>query len=255
MRIVYGRHPVEALLEARPRDVRRLCVSAEADRLPAIARAREARIAVEVLPKDRLEALAQSANHQNMVAETAEFQYADLDAVLPANGAALVLALDSVQDPHNLGALIRSAECFGATGIVIPQDRAAAVTGVVEKASAGAVERMPIARVVNLARALEELKERGLWVTGLAGEGEDLLPRVDFTGPTVLVVGSEGTGLRPVIRKVCDRLARIPLTGRTPSLNASVAGAVALYEAAAQRARLGAGQGPKTSPSVGPETT
>lgn len=205
--------------------------------MPSVARARAAGVRVEIQSRDQVEALARSAQHQNIVAEAEEFEYADLDAVVPAEGDALVLALDSVQDPHNLGALVRSAECFGATGVIIPQDRAAMVTGAAEKASAGAVARIPIARVVNLTRALEELKERNLWITGLAGEGTDLLPQVDLTGPTVIVVGSEGTGLRPLIRKTCDRLARIPTLGRTPSLNASVAGAVALYEAATQRAK------------------
>jgi 23S rRNA (guanosine2251-2'-O)-methyltransferase len=237
VRIVYGRHPVEALLDSKPKGVRRLCITREADTLPSVVRARVAGIKVDVLSKDQLEALAKSAQHQNLVAEAEEFEYAELDAVIPAEGDALVLALDSVQDPHNLGALVRSAECFGATGVVIPQDRAAMVTGAAEKASAGAVARLPIARVVNLARALEELKERNLWITGLAGEGTDVISQVDLTGPTVIVVGSEGTGLRPLIRKTCDRLAKIPTAGKTPSLNASVAGGVALYEAASQRAR------------------
>lgn len=228
---------MEALLEARPKTVRRLCITPEAQGAPSVLQAREAGIRIETLPKAKLEELARSAYHQNFVAEAEEFAYAELSDVLPEDRAALVLVLDSVQDPHNLGALVRSAECFGATGVVIPQDRAAAVTGVVEKASAGATERLPIARVVNLTRALEELKERNVWVTGLAGEGTDLISAVDLTDPCALVIGSEGTGLRPNIRKACDRLARIPIGGRTPSLNASVAGAIALYEAASQRQR------------------
>ncbi len=224
-------------MEARPETVRRLCVTTEAASIPSVAQARQAGVRVEVLPKAKLEELARSANHQNLVAEAAEFADADLQDVLPDGRVPLVLVLDSVQDPHNLGALIRSAECFGATGVVIPQDRAAAVTGVVEKSSAGATERLPVARVVNLARALDELKERGVWVTGLAGEGTDLIGAVDLTDPSALVIGAEGSGLRPNIRKACDRLARIPMSGRTPSLNASVAGALALYEASTQRQR------------------
>lgn len=235
MRIVSGRHSVEALFAERPQDVRRLWVAAESEPLPQSLR--QAGVRAEVLPRDRLEALAKNPLHQGIVAEAADYPYAHLEDVVPAHGAALILALDSVQDPHNLGALVRSAECFGATGVLIPQDRAASVTGTVERASAGAVERLPVARVVNLARALEALKERGVWVTGLAGEGEDVLGAVDLVGPVALVIGAEGTGLRPVIRKACDRLARIPLLGRTGSLNASVAGGVALYEAAVQRAR------------------
>lgn len=236
MRIVYGRHPVEALLEVRPGDVRRLYVADGADE-PAVRLAERAKVPVERAPKSKLEGLAKTQYHQNLVAEAAEFPYADLDAVLPDGRPALVLALDSVQDPHNLGALVRSAECFGATGVVVPQDRAALVTATAGKSSAGALERVPLAKVVNLVRALELLKERGLWVTGLAGEGGEALGGIDFTGPTVLVVGAEGEGLRPLVRRTCDRLASIPMVGRTGSLNASVAGGVALYEAFQQRTR------------------
>lgn len=234
MRQVYGRHPVEALLEVRPRDIRKLYFAGESD---VVRQARAAGVAVEGVAKDRLEALAHSPNHQGLVAEAADFPYASLDAVIPADGTpALVLALDSIQDPHNLGALVRSAECFGVTGVVFPQDRAALVTATAGKASAGAIERLPIAKVVNLARALEELKDRGLWVTGLAGEeGAESLESIDFTGPSVIVVGAEGEGLRPGIRKACDRVGAISMTGRTGSLNASVAGGVALHTAALAR--------------------
>jgi 23S rRNA (guanosine2251-2'-O)-methyltransferase len=236
MRYLYGRHPVEALLELRPRSIARLLVGPEAERGPVAALAQAAGVRLERASKDKLAELARSQHHQGLVAEAEEFAYAELDAVLPRSGAALVLALDSVQDPHNLGALIRSAECFGATGVLIPQDRAASVTATAVQSSAGAAERLPVARVVNLVRALEELKERGCWATGLAGEAtEELGARVDLAAPTVLVVGSEGGGLRPLVRRACDRLVRIPMSGRTGSLNASVAGAIALFEAARQR--------------------
>jgi 23S rRNA (guanosine2251-2'-O)-methyltransferase len=237
LRIVYGRHPVEALLEARAGEVQRLYVTSETASGPVVESVRALGVRIEVVPKDRLEVLAKSQHHQGMVAEAADFSYAALDAVIPATGDALVLALDSIQDPQNLGALVRSAECLGASGVVVPQDRAAMLTGSATKAAAGAIERLPIARVVNLARALEELKERSLWVTGLAGEGTALLGSIDLTGGTVIAIGAEGTGLRPVIRKACDHLARIPMSGRTSSLNASVAGAIALYEASIQRSR------------------
>ena len=233
MMLIHGRHPVVALLESRPEDVRRLLL---VDDDPVISRlAAEAGIAIERTTRDKLEALAKNPQHQGIAAEAAEFPYADLDAVVPSDRPALVLALDSVQDPHNLGALARSAECFGATGLIVPQDRAAQVTATALKASAGALERLPVARVVNLVRALEQLKKQGLWATGLAGEGRDALPKVDLTGPTVLVVGAEGEGMRPLVRKACDRLAFIPMTGRTGSLNASVAGGIALAEAFRQR--------------------
>jgi 23S rRNA (guanosine2251-2'-O)-methyltransferase len=237
MRHLHGRHPVVALLETRPKSVRRLYLSVSDAPLEALARA--AGVVVERLPKDRLEQLAKNPQHQGIVAEAEEFAYAGLEDLVRGEAAPLVLALDSVQDPHNLGALARSAECFGATGLVIPQDRAAQVTATAAKASAGAVERLPVAQVVNLVRALEALKERGLWVTGLAGEGAEPLGEVDLTGPTVLVVGAEGEGLRPLVRRACDRLAYIPMTGRTGSLNAAVAGGIALAAAFGQRRQTG----------------
>jgi 23S rRNA (guanosine2251-2'-O)-methyltransferase len=237
MRLVYGRHPVEALLEAKPRDVRRLFVSDGAEG-HAVALAERAGVPVERVPRARLESLARGPHHQNLVAEAQEFRYADLEALVPEDRPALVLALDSVQDPHNLGALARSAECLGGTGLLMARDRSAPVSPVALKSSAGALERLPVAQVVNLVRALESLKERGVWVVGLAGEGAEELRAVDLSVPTALVVGAEGEGLRPLVRRTCDRLARIPLTGRTGSLNASVAGAVALYEALRQRSAL-----------------
>jgi len=234
MRHVYGRHAVEALLEVRPGHVRHLFTAGAPE--PSLASlAQRAGVRVESVPREKIETLARSPQHQNVVAEAQDFPYADLEDVV-GSGPALVLALDSVQDPRNLGALVRSAECFGTTGVVLPQDRAAEATSVACHAAAGAMERLPVVRVVNLARALERLKERGLWVTGLAGEGTSMLAELDLTGPAVLVVGSEGTGLRRLVRERCDHLARIPMAGRTPSLNASVAGALALCEAAAQRA-------------------
>lgn len=233
MRTLYGRHPVEALLDVHPEDIHRLWVADPAS--PTAELARGTGVTVDVVGKDRLEKLARSQQHQGVVAEAKDYRYADLEDVLPDGEPALVLVLDSVQDPHNLGALVRSAECFGATGVVIPQDRAALVTGSASKASAGAIERMPIARVVNLVRGIEQLKKQGVWVTGLAGEGAEPLDGIDLTGPTALVVGAEGAGLRPLVRKNCDHIASIPMSGRTGSLNASVAGGVALWQAYSQR--------------------
>ena len=235
MRTLYGRHSVEALLDVRPKDVRRLWVADLST--PTAKMARDAGILVESAGKDRLEQLSRSLQHQGFVAEAEEFRYADLEDVIPTEGSALILVLDSVQDPHNLGALVRSAECFGATGVVIPQDRAALVTGSASKASAGAVERIPLAKVVNLARTLDTLKQHGIWVTGLAGEGSEPIDGVDLTGPSALVIGAEGAGLRPLVRKYCDRVASIPMAGLTGSLNASVAGGVALWSAFTQRRR------------------
>lgn len=235
MRTLYGPHSVDALLEVRPEDIIRVWVADPAS--PTAQLASDAGVAVETVSKDRLEKLSRSLQHQGVVAEAKEYRYVDLEDVLTSERPALILVLDSVQDPHNLGALVRSAECFGATGVVIPQDRAALVTGSASKASAGAIERMPLAKVVNLVRCLETLKKRGVWVTGLAGEGAEPIDGIDLTGPTAIVVGAEGSGLRPLVRKNCDHIANIPMSGQTGSLNASVAGGVALWQAFSQRRR------------------
>jgi 23S rRNA (guanosine2251-2'-O)-methyltransferase len=143
--------------------------------------------------------------------------------------------LDGVEDPQNLGAVIRSAHALGADGVVVPRDRAAAVTPAVAKASAGAVEHCPVVRVTNLARTVEELKEGGIWTVAAVPDGGRELQEIDLTGPTALVIGGEGQGIRPLVRRTCDHEARIPMVGRVGSLNASASAAIALYEAARQR--------------------
>jgi 23S rRNA (guanosine2251-2'-O)-methyltransferase len=154
---------------------------------------------------------------------------------LPATPDRLILALDGVQDPHNLGACLRTAEAVGVAAIIIPKDRAVGLTPAVRSAAAGSAERVPVVAVTNLTRTLERLKELGYWITGLAGEGEETLYDIDLTGPLVLVMGGESDGLRRLTRESCDRLARIPMVGRIESLNVSVAAAVCLYEAFRQR--------------------
>ena len=148
---------------------------------------------------------------------------------------ALLLVLDGVTDPQNLGALVRSAHALGAHGVVLPKDRAAGVTPAAFKAAAGALEHCPVARVTNLSRALERMKEQGIWTVALAAEADQELSALDLTVPTALVLGSEGAGVRPLVRKTCDHLARIPMAGQVGSLNVAAAGAVALYEIARQR--------------------
>ena len=164
---------------------------------------------------------------------------------LPATPQRLLLMLDGVQDPHNLGACLRSAEAVGVDAVVVPKDRAVGLTPVVRKAAAGAAERVPVSAVTNLVRTLEKLKQLGYWVVGLAGDAEEDLYEVDLTGPLVVVMGGEAEGLRRLTRETCDRLVRIPMTGQIESLNVSVATAVCLYEAYRQRrspkARKGAG--------------
>jgi 23S rRNA (guanosine2251-2'-O)-methyltransferase len=184
---------------------------------------------------EELERLAGSPDHQGVVAEVDPYPYADPASLLDAEDA-LVVVLDQVQDPHNLGAVCRAAEVAGAAGVVIPDRRAASVTAAACKASAGAVEHLPVARVRNVADWLGEAKERGAWVYGAAAGAERAYTEVDWTGRAVLALGSEGSGLRPRVAASCDELISIPLAGQVDSLNASVAAAVIMFEARRQRA-------------------
>ncbi|MGA8805928.1 MAG: 23S rRNA (guanosine(2251)-2'-O)-methyltransferase RlmB [Solirubrobacterales bacterium] len=183
---------------------------------------------------DELERLCGSPDHQGVVAEVDPYPYADPNSLLEADDA-LVVALDQIQDPHNLGAVCRAAEVAGAAGVVIPERRAASVTPAACKASAGAVEHLSVARVKNLADWLGEAKAREAWVYGAAAEAERAYTDVDWSGRAILVLGSEGSGLRPRVAETCDELVSIPVAGSVGSLNASVAAAVILFEARRQR--------------------
>jgi 23S rRNA (guanosine2251-2'-O)-methyltransferase len=187
---------------------------------------------------DELERLCGAPDHQGVVAEVDPYPYADPGSLLAPDDA-LVVALDQIQDPQNLGAICRSAEAAGASGVVIPERRAAAVTPAVCKASAGAVEHLPVARVRNLADWLAEAKDAVAWAYGAAAEAERSYTEVDWGGRAVLVLGSEGEGLRPRVAAACDELVSIPLGGRIASLNASAAAAVILFEAVRSRAAAG----------------
>jgi len=186
-------------------------------------------------PEAELERLCGSPDHQGVVAAVDPYPYADPGQLLAAEDA-LVVALDQVQDPHNLGAVCRAAEVAGATGVVIPQRRAAEVTAAVCKASAGAVEHQAVARVRNLADWLDQAKRSGAWIYGAAADATKRYTDVDWRGPSVLVMGSEGKGLRPRVTDSCDQLVAIPIRGRVGSLNVSVAAAVILFEAQRRRA-------------------
>ncbi len=197
---------------------------------------------VPVRPRERadLDRLAGHRHHQGVLLRVTPFAYLDLDELLgrwrTSGQAALLLVLDGITDPHNFGAILRSAEAAGCHGVIVSQDRACPVTPTVEKAAAGALAHLPLAQVTNIARTLEELKKEGIWVYGLAGEeGAVSLYRTDLGGPVALVAGSEGEGLRPNVRRHCDGLLAIPLHGGVPSLNVSVATAVALFEVVRQR--------------------
>jgi 23S rRNA (guanosine2251-2'-O)-methyltransferase len=228
--IVYGRNPVREALRG-PREVRRVWATKNALREPWLA---ELRIPAAAATAEEIEQRAGSSGHQGVCAEVEEFRYANADELLARPGA-LIVALDQVQDPQNLGAICRSAECAGAAGLVITERRSVEVTAAVCKASAGAVEHLPIARVRNLADFLAEAKAAGAWVYGADRDGTAAFNEVDYAGTIVLVLGSEGRGLRPRVAAGCDVLVSIPLRGRIDSLSVSAAAAVLLFAAAAER--------------------
>jgi len=244
-RFVYGVNPVLEALKAHPKDVVRVLVergregrmSHGADRVAQAAV--EAGVRIDDVPQGDLAHRSRRGVHQGVGAELTEFRYVDLDDVLAGiDGPAFLLVLDGVTDPQNLGALVRSAHALGADGIIVPKDRAAGITPAAFKAAAGALEHCPVARVTNLARALDQIKEQGIWTVALAADGDKELRGVDLTAPIALVLGSEASGVRPLVRKTCDHVARIPMAGEVRSLNVAAAGAVALYEVARQRSAL-----------------
>jgi 23S rRNA (guanosine2251-2'-O)-methyltransferase len=239
-------NPVLETLRAHADSIERLWITEGELRSSAAAeilsRAKETGVRVQRVPRERLDALAQGGVHQGIVAEVRAFEYAELEDILEASLASdrppLVVALDGIQDPQNLGAIIRSAYALGAHGVVIPKDRAAGLTGTVAKASAGALAYCPVARVVNLSRALEQMKEAGLWTAAADPEGTQEAWQARLDGPLALVVGAEGAGVREGVLKHCDLRVRIPMVGKVASLNASVSAGLLLYETARQRAAV-----------------
>lgn len=203
------------------------------------SKARGMGIVVVETDRRKLDMMSQTHAHQGVVAVCAVKEYCtvqDILAIAAERGEApFVIVCDEISDPHNLGAIIRSAECVGAHGVVIPKRRSAGLTAVVGKAAAGAAEHMAIARVSNISAALEELKKAGIWVYGAAAEGQSTLWKTDLTGPIALVIGSEGDGMSRLVREHCDFILSIPLRGQISSLNASAAAAVLMYEVLRQR--------------------
>jgi 23S rRNA (guanosine2251-2'-O)-methyltransferase len=240
MQIIFGIHAVEEALTARGRGFDYVAVvpgrgDARIQKITQLCR--EAGVPLRSIPRDQLTRLAKTANHQGVVAVTAEKKYDDVEDLLAHKRAqhAFLLVLDGIEDPHNLGAIIRTAEGAGADGIVIPERRAVGVTPTVVKASARASEHLPIARVTNLGRALEDLKSRNIWTVGLDERGGQVYDQIDYKMDCALVLGAEGHGLHEQVRKKCDFLVSIPMLGKVPSLNVSVAAAVVMYEVARQR--------------------
>ncbi|OGT68913.1 MAG: 23S rRNA (guanosine(2251)-2'-O)-methyltransferase RlmB [Gammaproteobacteria bacterium RIFCSPHIGHO2_12_FULL_45_9] len=243
---VYGYHAVHALLSVAPERVKVIFLQSQHSRSSELrALAHSMGIAIQPASAATLAKLVgEDANHQGVACQCQPLTHSesDLNALLEqAETEALpplVLVLDGVEDPHNLGACLRSANIFGAVCVLTPKDRAAPLTAVACKVASGAAVLTPVIRVTNLARTLRELKEKGFWIVGLAGEGAEALSAVDCKGPIVLVLGREGEGLREITRKQCDFLAYIPMHGAIESLNVSAAAAIALYETRRQQATL-----------------
>lgn len=249
MEVLYGVHPVEEALKAGRRRFDQVIVSRERhddrlDRLVAICR--QAGVPVRQEAREQLTQLAQTPAHQGVVAMVRPQEFLSIEDLFapPPNTpptSRLLLALDGVEDPQNLGALLRVADGAGVDGIVLTERRSAPLSPVAVKASAGAAEHLRIARVVNLVRALEELKRQNLWIIGLDEHGASDYDQFDLTGDCVIVLGREGAGLHELVRRTCDHLLRIPMAGGVSSLNVSAAGAVVLYEAFRQRRRAKSG--------------
>jgi 23S rRNA (guanosine2251-2'-O)-methyltransferase len=226
--VVYGRNPVREALQG-PRKVARVWATAQAAKEPWLTHGQ-----VTITDAQAVERACGSSDHQGICADVSPYVYADATTLLAVPDA-LIVALDEIQDPQNLGAICRTAECAGATGLVIPERRTAEVTPSVCKASAGAVEHLPIARVRNLADFLVEAGRAGTWSYGADGDARTRHTTPDYRGPVVLVLGSEGRGLRPRVAKSCDALVALPLHGKIASLNVNAAAAALLYEIVRQR--------------------
>jgi len=233
MALLRGIHPVaEALRSRHPLERLHIAQGAGGPKLQEIIDlARQAGVPVRFEARSSLDRLAGSSAHQGVVALGAARKYSELDQVASAE---LLVVLDGVEDPHNLGAIVRTAHAAGAGAVVIPERRAAGLTDVVAKAAAGALEHLPVVRVTNINRTLEELKERGFWIYGLDERGGQSYAAA-YSSPTVLVLGGEGKGLHEQVRKHCDALVRIPMEGKISSLNVSVAAGVVLFEWKRQR--------------------
>jgi 23S rRNA (guanosine2251-2'-O)-methyltransferase len=240
---IWGRYPVLEALRSR-RKVHRILVAqgpADAALTQVLDQARRVGVPIEPTPRRKLDEVARGGNHQGVVALATPRTYAELDDIFARardlEQPPLMLVLDAIQDVQNLGSLIRTAEAVGAHGVVIPEHRAAGLTPAVDKTSAGAVEFLPIVRVNNITRLLDDVKKRGLWCIGLDGDAQTTYDAANLDGPIALVVGNEGKGISHLVRQHCDLLISIPMRGRVGALNAAVAGSIALYEILRQRER------------------
>ncbi|MDT9027679.1 MULTISPECIES: 23S rRNA (guanosine(2251)-2'-O)-methyltransferase RlmB [Rossellomorea] len=239
-----GRNPVlEALKSGR--DINKIWI-AEGSQKGSIQQivglAKESNVMVQYVPKKKIEQMV-AENHQGVVASVAAYQYAEIDDLFhraeQKGEDPFILILDELEDPHNLGSIMRTADAAGAHGIIIPKRRAVGLTSTVAKASTGAIEHIPVARVTNLSRAVDELKERGVWVAGTDAKGKQDFRQLDGTLPIGLIIGSEGKGMSRILRDKCDFLVQLPMVGHVTSLNASVAASILMYEVYRKRHPLG----------------
>jgi 23S rRNA (guanosine2251-2'-O)-methyltransferase len=240
MNVIFGINAVAEALKARGRAFQWVGMAKERDDLrlqKLIQECRQNNVPVKFMPRTELDRMAGTGSHQGVVAVTSQKQYNDLDDLIAAKRSdySLIVVLDGVEDPHNLGAILRTADATGADGVVIPERRAAGITGTVVKSSAGASEHLPVAKVTNIARTLEDLKTKGLWMVGLDERGKQNYDEVDYKMDCAIVLGTEGKGLHDLVARKCDFLVSIPMLGKVSSLNVSVAAGVVLYEVVRQR--------------------
>jgi 23S rRNA (guanosine2251-2'-O)-methyltransferase len=229
-------NPLLEALRSAPERVNKVFVQEERGHArigEVIREAKSRHVPVVFVPAKRLDQVA--PGHQGVMAEVSPKQYATVADILACSAKPFVVILDEIEDPQNLGAIVRSAEGAGADGLILPERRSAGLTEAVDQVSAGALEHLPVARVPNLVRAMEELKDKGLWLVGAEGSADEPWYSFDLTGPIGIVLGSEGKGLRPLVRKTCDKILAIPLAGRVNSLNVAAAAAVFLFEVVRQR--------------------
>jgi 23S rRNA (guanosine2251-2'-O)-methyltransferase len=240
MNYIYGINSVAEALKARGRAFAWVGVAKERHDLRlqrVVEECHRQGVAVRFVGRAELDRMAGNNGHQGIVAVTSAKQYTDLDDIVAAKRGqySLIVVLDGIEDPHNLGAILRTADAAGADGVVIPERRAVGVTGTVAKASAGASAHLPVAKVTNIARTLEDLKARNLWMVGLDERGKQLYDSIDYKMDCAIVLGAEGKGVHDLVAKKCDFLVSIPMLGKVPSLNVSVAAGVVLYEMVRQR--------------------
>ena len=239
-----GKNPVIEALKSQ-REINKILIAEGSQRgqMQQVTRlAKEANVIVQFVPKKKLDQMYEGS-HQGVIAQVAAYEYAEFDDLFALaekrNEAPFFLILDEIEDPHNLGSIMRTADATGAHGIIIPKRRAVGLTATVAKASTGAIEHIPVVRVTNLSRTIDELKDRGVWVAGTDAAGKEDYREFDGTMPLALVIGSEGKGMGRIIREKCDFLLRLPMVGKVTSLNASVAAALLMYEVHRKRYPLG----------------